>query len=67
MGVNAILPTGAQAKTSSCVSVHDFLKRTSVGYVTRTGFESLAPVVSTMSRDEGFSAHHLAVENWQIT
>ncbi len=64
MGVNAILPTGGEAATRSCVSVHDFLKRSSVGYVARAGFESLAPVVSTISRDEGFSAHHLAVENW---
>lgn len=66
MGLNAILPTGGQAVTRSCVTVHDFLKRSSVGYVTRAGFESLGPVVSTMSRDEGFSAHHLAVENWAV-
>lgn len=65
MGLNAILPTGGRAVTGSCVSVHDFLKRSSVGYVTKTGFDALSPVVSTMSRDEGFSAHHLAVENWE--
>ena len=64
MGVNAILPTGGRAASGSCVTVHDFLKRSSVGWVTRRGFESLRPVVSTMSRDEGFCAHHLAVENW---
>jgi histidinol dehydrogenase len=67
MGVNAILPTGGAAATRSCVTVHDFLKRSSVGYVTPAGFASLRPVVSTMSRDEGFSAHHLAVENWKQT
>jgi histidinol dehydrogenase len=64
MGLNAILPTGGQAVTRSCVSVHDFLKRSSVGYVSREGFDALRPVVTAMSRDEGFSAHHLAVENW---
>jgi histidinol dehydrogenase len=64
MGVNAILPTGGAARTRSCVSVQDFLKRSSVGFVTRTGFDKLRPVVSTLSRDEGFSAHHLAVEQW---
>jgi histidinol dehydrogenase len=64
LGVNAILPTGGRARTRSCVSVDDFLKRSSIGWVTRRGFESLAPVVSTLSRDEGFCAHHLAVENW---
>lgn len=65
MGVNAILPTGARARTRSCVSVDDFVKRASIGWVTRRGFESLSPVVSTLSRDEGFCAHHLAVENWR--
>jgi len=65
LGVNAILPTGGQARTRSCVSVHDFLKRSSVGFVTARGFAALAPVVSALSRDEGFSAHHLAVENWR--
>jgi histidinol dehydrogenase len=64
MGVNAILPTGGAARTRSCVSVQDFLKRSSVGFVTRTGFDKLRPVVSTLSRDEGFSAHHRAVEQW---
>ncbi len=64
MGLNAILPTGGRATTRSCVSVMDFLKRSSVGQVNREGFDSVAPVVSVMSRDEGFSAHHLAVENW---
>lgn len=64
MGLNAILPTGAAARTRSCVTVHEFLKRSSVGYVTRKGYESLRPVVSALSRDEGFAAHHLAVERW---
>lgn len=64
MGLNAILPTGGRAVTRSCVSVLDFLKRSSVGKVGREGFDSIAGVVSVMSRDEGFSAHHLAVEHW---
>ncbi len=64
MGLNAILPTGGRAVTRSCVSVLDFLKRSSVGKVNRDGFKSISPVVSVMSQDEGFSAHHLAVENW---
>ncbi|HNO77728.1 MAG TPA: histidinol dehydrogenase [Phycisphaerae bacterium] len=64
MGLNAILPTGGRAMTRSCVSVLDFLKRSSVGKVNREGFGAIGDVVSVMSRDEGFSAHHLAVENW---
>jgi histidinol dehydrogenase len=65
MGINAILPTGGWARTASGVAVTDFMKRTSMGYVTEQGFERLGKVVSVMSRDEGFSAHHLAVEQWK--
>ena len=39
LGPNAILPTGGFAKTYSSVSVNDFLKRSSVGYASRDGFE----------------------------
>jgi histidinol dehydrogenase len=65
MGVNAILPTGGWARSTSGVSVLDFVKRTSIGFVTETGFRRLREIVPAMSRDEGFSAHHLSVENWQ--
>ena len=65
MGINAVLPTGGWAKTSSGVSVRDFTKRTSIGFVTRRGFESLRQAVPPMSRDEGFSAHHLSIEEWR--
>jgi histidinol dehydrogenase len=67
MGINAILPTGGWARTTSGVAVTDFMKRTSLGFVTEEGFERLGEVVSVMSRDEGFSAHHLAVEEWKTT
>jgi histidinol dehydrogenase len=66
MGINAVLPTGGCAKTASGVSVRDFMKSSSIGFVTRDGFETLRRVVPTLSADEGFSAHHLAVENWNL-
>jgi histidinol dehydrogenase len=65
MGVNAILPTGGRARVASCVSVTDFLKRSSIGFVTAEGFNRLRDTVAVMSRDEGFSAHHEAVLRWQ--
>jgi histidinol dehydrogenase len=65
MGINAILPTGGWARSTSGVSVLDFLKRTSIGFVTEQGFRRLREVVPVMSRDEGFSAHHLSVESWK--
>lgn len=64
MGINAILPTGGWARTASGVSVLDFVKRTSIGFVTPPGFRRMREVVPPMSRDEGFCAHHRSVENW---
>ena len=66
MGINAILPTGGWAKTSSGVSVDDFTKRTSIGFVTDEGYGRLREIVPAMSEDEGFSAHHLSVLNWKV-
>ena len=64
MGVNAILPTGGRAASASSVGVMDFMTRTELGFVTAEGFRSLKGRVSVLSRDEGFCAHHLAVERW---
>lgn len=66
MGINAILPTGGRARSASGVSVYDFLKRTSLGFVTKEGFDRLKGMVSVLSRHEGFSAHHEAVERWRV-
>ena len=67
MGINAILPTAGWARSTSGVSVLDFTKRTSLGWVTGQGYRRLSEIVSVLSRDEGFSAHHLAVESWKTT
>ncbi|MFH1740340.1 MAG: histidinol dehydrogenase [bacterium] len=62
VGVNAILPTGGRAKTSSVVTVHDFMKRTSISYVTKEGFVSLKDSVKTFAMFEGFPAHARALD-----
>ncbi len=62
LGPNAILPTGGFAKTYSSVSVMDFLKRSSVGYASREGFNRVRKHASRIARVEGFDAHALAVE-----
>lgn len=62
IGVNAILPTGKGANTYSSVSVYDFIKKTSIGYVTEEGFESARKMASVFARVEGFETHALAVE-----
>ena len=61
LGVNAILPTGGFAKTFSCVTVFDFLKRSSIGYVTREGYEKIHDVARKFAEYEGFSAHANAI------
>lgn len=65
MGINAILPTGGRAQTYSGVSIRDFTKISSIGYLTRSGFDSLREFVPTLSQDEGFSAHHEAILAWR--
>ena len=61
LGPNAVLPTGGAARTRSPLSVRDYLKETSIGYVTRAGYERLAPTVHTFATYEGFDAHANAV------
>lgn len=61
LGVNAVLPTGRQARTASPLSVFDFMKRISVGYVTKDGYPALAADAECLAAYEGFSAHGRAV------
>ena len=62
MGPNAILPTGQFAKTYSSVSVNDFLKRSSIGYVTKEGFLNVKDKAGIIAHVEGFETHELAVK-----
>ena len=62
LGPNAILPTGQFAKTYSSVSVFDFLKRSSVGYASREGFERVRDYAYRIATVEGFDTHGLAVK-----
>lgn len=62
LGTNAVLPTGGFARTFSALSVHDFMKRTGVGYVTSEGFGPLAQTAAALADYEGFPAHAGAVK-----
>lgn len=61
LGVNAILPTGGFAKTFSCVTVYDFLKRSSIGYVTETGYDKIKDIARKFAEYEGFPSHANAI------
>jgi len=63
LGPNAILPTGQSAKTYSSVSVLDFLKRSSVGYASKAGFEMVREHAYRIATVEGFDTHGLAVKD----
>ncbi len=61
VGPNHVLPTSGWAKTFSPLSVFDFMKRTSIAYVTRGGYPELARHAKVLARYEGFDAHANAV------
>lgn len=62
LGVNAILPTGGFAKTFSCITIFDFLKRTSIGYLTKDGYNSIKDVAQRFAEYEGFPSHANAIK-----
>jgi histidinol dehydrogenase len=63
LGPNAVLPTSGQARTCSPLSVFDFMKRSSIGYVTASGYPVLAKHAKVLATYEGFDGHANAVSS----
>jgi histidinol dehydrogenase len=61
IGPSHVLPTGGWARTFSALSVHDFLKRSSIARVSRAAYPALARHAEALARYEGFDAHANAV------
>jgi histidinol dehydrogenase len=61
VGVNAVLPTGGTARAWSALSVRDFMKWTSVAWVTADGYDALKDQAIALADYEGFPAHGLAL------
>lgn len=61
LGPNAVLPTSRGAATYGPLSVHDFIKCSSIGYVTRPGYSTMAKHARVLAQYEGFSSHENAV------
>jgi histidinol dehydrogenase len=61
VGPSHVLPTGGWAQTGSALSVHDFLKRTSIVKIMKQGYDALAPHAKIFAEYEGFDAHGNAV------
>jgi histidinol dehydrogenase len=63
LGPNAVLPTSRNARSWGPLSVHDFVKCSSIGYVTRSAYPEFAKHAATLARYEGFSSHENAVSS----
>ena len=61
-GVNAVLPTGGNAKTYSAVSVRDFIKYSSVVYADKNGYDDFKEHVIAIADYEGFETHGNALK-----
>jgi len=60
-GSNHVLPTGQQAKFSSGLGVHTFLRAQQVIDYDRAGLQQVAELVADFSESEGLPAHGDAV------
>jgi histidinol dehydrogenase len=61
-GPSHVLPTGGTARWASGLSANDFLKRTSVIALSKSGLEALAPDIRLLADQEGLSAHRYSVD-----
>lgn len=61
LGPNAVLPTSRGANTYGPLSVTDFVRRSSIGYVTSKGYPRMAAAAKVLADYEGFSSHANAV------
>ena len=61
LGPNAVLPTSKGAATYGPLSVRDFVKCSSIGYVTAPAYPALARHTRVLAEYEGFPAHFNAV------
>ena len=63
LGPNGVLPTGGWARSFGPLSVTDYMKRSSIGYVTSAAYPGLARHAKVLSEYEGFSSHANAVSS----
>ncbi|NPA17150.1 MAG: histidinol dehydrogenase [Aquificae bacterium] len=62
LGPNHVLPTGRAARFSSPLGVYDFVKKSSVIYVSKEGFDRVERYARQIATAEGLEAHRLSVE-----
>jgi histidinol dehydrogenase len=60
-GSNHVLPTARSARFSSGLSVHDFIKRTSILKCGPDQLRALGPAAMTLGKAEGLDAHSRSI------
>ena len=61
-GPSHVLPTGGTARWASGLCANDFLKRSSLISLSRSGLQTLAPDIRLLADREGLSGHRLSVD-----
>jgi histidinol dehydrogenase len=62
IGSNHVLPTNGAARFRGGLHASDFVRISTIQRVSRQGLRDLAPVVTTLARQEGLEAHALSIE-----
>jgi histidinol dehydrogenase len=62
IGSNHVLPTNGAARFRGGLHTSDFVRISTIQRVSRQGLRDLAPVVTTLARQEGLEAHALSIE-----
>jgi histidinol dehydrogenase len=66
MGPNCVLPTSGWARSHSALGVRDYMKFSTIGQMTRTGYDEMAPHTHRFATYEGFDAHANAVSGLRL-
>jgi histidinol dehydrogenase len=62
IGSNHVLPTNGAARFRGGLHTSDYVRVSTIQRVTRAGLARLAPVVTTLARQEGLEAHAKSIE-----
>jgi histidinol dehydrogenase len=62
IGSNHVLPTNGAARFRGGLHTSDFVRVSTIQRVSREGLQNLAPVITTLARQEGLEAHALSIE-----
>jgi histidinol dehydrogenase len=67
LGPSSVLPTGGRARTMSSASVHDFLKRTSIGCISEEALATTGVSAAIFAQYSQLPAHAMAIRDREST